>query len=237
MVQDTRRERRRDARRTEFLAAARAVAEADGLGALTVKGLAHRLDCAVGTMYTYFPSKGALLAALQADAIEALGAAYAAAADRLEPVLADLDPADRALARLVAFGRFVLVAERRMPEEFHLQQQLLVAAGMEPEHVAEVVPVAFALLARPQGLLADAVAHEALAAGDGFDRTVTWVAAVNGVLLLDGVQGADAGLFDTRLLADRLTLDLLAGWGADRVRLDRAAARVPLDRLQELFVP
>lgn len=237
VVQDTRRERRRDARRAEFLAAARAVAETDGLDSLTVKGLAHRLDCAVGTMYTYFPSKGALLAALQADAIEALGTAYAAAAERLEPLLAPLDPAERALARLVAFGRFVLVAEGRMPEEFHLQQQLLVATGMEAEHVAEVVPVAFGLLARPQGLLADAVAHEALAPGDAFDRTVTWVAAVNGVLLLDGVQGADAGLFDTRLLADRLTLDLLAGWGADRAVLDRAAAHVPLDRLQELFVP
>lgn len=249
----TRRDRRHDARRGEFLAAARAVAERDGLDALTIKGLAHRLDCAVGTMYTYFPSKGALLAALQADAIERLAAAYDGAADRLERLVAALSPPRRALARLVAFGRFIIVAERRMPEEFHLQQQLLAAAdGADADHVGEVVPVAFALLARPRGLLEDGVARGVLAPGESFDRTVSWVAAVNGVLTLSGIPhpGPDRpaagggergsgrlGFFDTGLLADRLTLDLLVGWGADRADLVVAADHVPLDRLEELFVP
>jgi AcrR family transcriptional regulator len=238
VVQSTRRDRRHDARRAEFLAAARAVAEQDGLDALTIKGLARRLDCAVGTMYTYFPSKGALLSALQADAIQRLAEVYDGAADRLDLLLADLDDDGRALARLVAFGRFVIVAERRMPEEFHLQQQLLAAApAADTDHLDEVVPVAFALLARPQGLLEDGVARGVLTAGESFDRTVSWVAAVNGVLVLDAIQNPDAGFFDTGLLADRLTLDLLVGWGADRAALDTAAAHVPLDRLEELFVP
>jgi len=235
---DTRRDRRRDARRSEFLAAARAVAEQDGLDALTIKGLARRLDCAVGTMYTYFPSKGALLAALQADAIERLAEVYDGAADRLEELVAGLDDDGRALARLVAFGRFILVAERRMPEEFHLQQQLLAEAGVaDDDHVDEVIPVAFALLARPQALIEAAVARGALGAGQSFDRTVSWVAAVNGVLTLEGIQHPGAGLFDTGLLADRLTMDLLVGWGADRAALEAAAAHVPLDHLLELFVP
>ena len=178
-VDTSRRDRRHDARRSQFLAAARAVAEQDGLDALTIKGLARRLDCAVGTMYTYFPSKGALLAALQADAIERLAEVYDGAAGRLEQLVADLDPDGRALARLVAFGRFIIVAERRMPEEFHLQQQLLAATGVaDVDHVDEVVPVAFALLARPQGLLEDGVARGVLAPGESFDRTVSWVAAV-----------------------------------------------------------
>ncbi|HYF46738.1 MAG TPA: helix-turn-helix domain-containing protein [Acidimicrobiales bacterium] len=238
MVQETRRDRRHDARRSEFLAAARAVAEQDGLDALTIKGLARRLDCAVGTMYTYFPSKGALLAALQADAIERLAAVYDGAADRLEARIDGLGDEGRALARLVAFGRFIIVAERRMPEEFHLQQQLLAQAGVaDTDHVDEVIPVAFALLARPQGLIEDGVARGVLAPGESFDRTVSWVAAVNGVLTLDGIQHPGAGLFDTGLLADRLTFDLLVGWGADRAALDGAADHVPLDRLEELFVP
>lgn len=235
---DTRRGRRHDARRSEFLAAARAVAEQDGVDALTIKGLARRLDCAVGTMYTYFPSKGALLAALQADAIERLAAVYDGAADRLEDLVADLADDGRALARLVAFGRFILVAERRMPEEFHLQQQLLAAAPVaDTDHIDEVIPVAFALLARPQALIEDGVARGVLAPGESFDRTVSWVAAVNGVLTLEGIQHPGAGLFDTGLLADRLTLALLVGWGADRAALDAAAAHVPLDHLLELFVP
>jgi AcrR family transcriptional regulator len=189
-------------------------------------------------MYTYFPSKGALLAALQADAIERLAEVYDGAADRLEKLVAGLDPDRRALARLVAFGRFIIVAERRMPEEFHLQQQLLAASGVaDADHVDEVVPVAFALLARPQGLLEDAVARDVLAPGQSFDRTVSWVAAVNGVLTLAGIDHPHAGWFDTGLLADRLSLDLLVGWGADRAALAVAADRVPLDRLEELFVP
>ncbi len=225
-------------RRGEFLAAARAVAEQDGLDALTIKGLARRLDCAVGTMYTYFPSKGALIAALQADAIERLAAVYDGAADRVEELLVDLADDGRALARLVAFGRFVIVAERRMPEEFHLQQQLLAAAPVaDTDHVDEVIPVALTLLARPQALLEDGVARGVLAEGQSFDRTDSWVAAVNGVLVLAGIQHPGLGWFDTGLLADRLTLDLLAGWGADRAALVAAADHVPLDRLEELFVP
>lgn len=234
----SRRDRRHDARRSQFLAAARAVAEQDGLDALTIKGLARRLDCAVGTMYTYFPSKGALLAALQADAIERLAEVYDGAAGRVEALVAGLADDERALARLVAFGRFVVVAERRMPEEFHLQQQLLVTQGVaDQDHVDEVVPVAFALLARPQALLEAAAGAGVLTGGNGFDRTVSWVAAVNGVLSLAGIRHPGAGWFDTGLLADRLTLDLLVGWGADRARLERAAVTVPLDRLEELFVP
>ncbi len=107
----------------------------------------------------------------------------------------------------------------------------------DADHVDEVIPVAFALLARPQGLIEDGVARGVLAPGESFDRTVSWVAAVNGVLTLDGIQHPGAGLFDTGLLADRLTLDLLVGWGADRAALTAAADHVPLDRLLELFVP
>lgn len=233
-----RRARRRDLRRSEFLAAARALVEAEGLDALTIKGLADRLDCAVGTMYTYFASKEALIAAVQADAIARLAEVYDGAAEALDRLLDDLDDTTRALARLVAFGRFVIVAERRMPEEFHLQQRLLAAGGaLGPSDVDQVVPVAFALLARPQGLLEDAVARGALAPGEPFDRTVSWVASVNGVLVLDAIAHPVTGLFDTGLLADRLTLDLLAGWGADRTALAAAAEHVPLDRLEELFVP
>ena len=52
-----------------------------------------------------------------------------------------------------------------MPEEFHLQQQLLATPLADDDHVDEVIPVAFALLARPQALLEDAVAPGVLGAG------------------------------------------------------------------------
>ncbi|MEL7209494.1 MAG: hypothetical protein AAGK32_14860, partial [Actinomycetota bacterium] len=141
------------------------------------------------------------------------------------------------VARLVAFGRFVVAADRVMPHDFHLQQQLLgTPVPMEAADAETVVPVAFALLARPQVLLAAAVDGGWLTGPledeHAFERAVTWVAAVNGVLTLDAIQVPAAGLFDTALMADRLTLDLIRSWGADSSVLDAAAAVVPLTTVQ-----
>ena len=228
MVQVSRVAKRHTARREEILRVARAAVEAEGLDGLTIKGLAVELDCAVGTLYTYFPSKAALVAAMQADAIRRLGAAYAAVAERLEPEVLRGSEGERPLARLVLFGRSAIASERHLPDEVHLQQRLLTTPGIfgSAEYDA-VTGVAFEVLARPQGLLAEAVAQGALRAGDAFDRTLRWIAATSGVLLLRGIQHPGAGVFDTRVLADDLTTDLLLGWGADADLLAAAAARIP----------
>lgn len=235
----TRRDDAREARRREFLAAARDLVEEHGLDALTIKGLAARLDCAVGSLYTYFASKDALVAAMQAAAIEALDDAYAAAAARLEPRLADLDEPAAAVARLVAFGRFVVAAEQHLPREFHLQQALLATPGgiTDPAEVAKVVPVAFRLLERPERLLAAAEQAGAVDAGPAFDRTITWVAALNGVLLLSRLTDPDAVGREAHVLADRLTVDLLAGWGAPRAALDAADLLLSPSLLADLLTP
>jgi AcrR family transcriptional regulator len=236
VVQTSRRARRRSARRTEILAVARRVVETEGLDGLTIKGLAGRLDCAVGTVYTYFSSKQALLAAMQADAIERLADAHDRVASRLEPVIASLDGQHRPLARLLLFGRCTVAAERHLPDEFHLQQRLLTApVGFGAEEMTLVAPVAFQLLRRPQGMLEQAVAAGALAAGDPHDRTMSWMAAINGVLLLAGIEHPHAGLFDTRLLADRLTLDLLQGWGAPPEALDLAGRELTYELIDATF--
>lgn len=63
--------------------------ETDGLDGLTIEGLAIELDCAVGTISTYFPSKGALVASMQVDAIRRLASTYERVEARLE-VMAEL---------------------------------------------------------------------------------------------------------------------------------------------------
>src|ERR1035437_2181665 len=128
MIQTSeRRERSRAARRDAFLDATRELIEEHGIEALTIKAVAERVDCAVGTLYTYFSSKSALVAALQAEAITRLGAAYSRAADRLEDDLATLaiDVDTAALARLVAFGRSIIAVGQVLPEEYRLQQRPL----------------------------------------------------------------------------------------------------------------
>lgn len=240
LERDDRLSRRRDARREEFLVAASELAAETGIEGLTMKLLAERVDCAIGTAYTYFPSKGSLVAAVQAEAIGRLADTYGRAAPGVEPMIDGLDPTGRALARLVAFGRFVVAAERVMTHDFHLQRQLLGSPmAMEPVDADSVVPIAFSLVRRPQALIVAGSAAEALDFGAddtvGFERAVTWLAAVNGVLTLDAIQAPAAGLFDTSLMADRLTLDLLKAWGATPDRLDAAAALVPLDAVVGLL--
>jgi len=237
MVQSTdRRVRSRAARRDAFLDATRDLIEEHGIEALTIKAVAARVDCAVGTLYTYFRSKGALLAALQAEAITRLGQSYDRASDRLEDDLAVLDVDTAALARLVAFGRSLVGVATVLPEEFRLQQRLLSAqTGYDEADLALVAPVAFSVLSRPERLLREAAALGVLADGDAFDRTLTWVAAVNGVLALASVEWPGGEGFDPATLADALHLDLLRAWGARPEVLAAAEAAVPRVRVTGLL--
>jgi AcrR family transcriptional regulator len=238
VVQETgRRGRARAARRDVFLDAARALVEERGIDAVTIKAVAERVDCAVGTMYTYFASKGSLLATLQAEAINRLGASYAQAAEALEGDLRPLDVDTAALARLVAFGRSFIVVGQVLPDDFRLQQRLLVADEIYDEaDIVLTAAAAFGILARPERLLREGTALGVLEQGDSFNRTITWVAALNGALTLSqirmpaGVEGIDAGP-----IADQLVLDLLRGWGADPLRLAAAADAVPRERIRELL--
>ena len=236
MIQNTdRRVKARAARRDVFLDATRALIEEHGIEALTIKAVAERVDCAVGTLYTYFPSKSSLLATVQAEAIARLGATYDRAAGLMDAHLATLalDVDTVVLARLVAFGRSTIAVGQVLPEEFRLQQRLLdTSIAYDPADLAVVTPVAFEVLARPERLLREAATLGVIDEGDAFDRTVAWVAALNGVLTLALVDlGGDAA-FDPGSLADRLHLDLLRGWGAEAGRLATAEAAVPVEQVR-----
>src|SRR5579859_1557936 len=105
-----RRVRSRGARRAAVVAAAAAAIQEHGIEAVTIKSVAERLDCAVGTIYTYFPSKGSLIAAVQIEAIDRLGAFFERCGARVEAIVVGLDVDVAALARVLAFGRSVVAA-------------------------------------------------------------------------------------------------------------------------------
>ena len=77
--------------------------------------LAADVDCAVGTAYTYFPSKSALVAELQRDAIEVLTASYL----RFRAALDGTTGADP-LTHLVGFSRFWVSTSETYPDEARL---------------------------------------------------------------------------------------------------------------------
>ncbi len=221
-----------------FLDAARALIEERGIDALTIKAVAERVDCAVGTMYTYFASKGSLLATLQAEAIDRLGVSYAQAAEALEGDLRPLDVDTAALARLVAFGRGFIAVGQVLPDDFRLQQRLLVADDeiYDEADILLTATAAFGILARPERLLREAEALGVIEPGDSFNRTITWVAALNGVLTLSQIRlPAGVEAFDLYPMVDQLLIDLLRGWGAEPWRLTAAASAVSSDRVRGLL--
>jgi len=231
-----RRTRKREARRHQLLDLAAEIVDREGVGGLTMAALAEAADYATASLYTYFPSRSALVAALQERALVVLGevgAGAAAAWDDALRVVPATAPEVAALARLCGFSDLFLAAPDRHRHEFRLQQQLLVTPGVEDAADAgAVVPVAMHVLGLPHRLLAEAAELGALRV-DGpladplgapvdasLARTFAWVLALNGALLADGLvtglpaTGAQVGT--------HVTEALLVGWGADPVHLASA---------------
>src|SRR5690348_18429680 len=102
MVQEVegRRARNRLARHAAYLGTARRLVRAEGLDALTMQRMAAELDCAVGTIYTYFPSKSALVAEVQREAIDRLTTSYLLGRAELDRSLARADAPKAAPARV-----------------------------------------------------------------------------------------------------------------------------------------
>lgn len=234
-----RRARKREARRDHLLDLALDLVDEHGVDGLTMAALAEAGDYATASLYTYFASRSALLAALQERALVVLGrVAEEGAAGWDDEVAADAGatPEIAALARLCAFSDLFLAAPVQHRREFRLQQQLLVTPGVEDAaDASNVLPFALHVLGVPQRLLAEAVEVGALRAGgpvedplgglvDGsFARTLAWVVALNGALLTDGLV---TGMPTTgAALGTQLTDALLAGWGADPAALAAARAR------------
>jgi AcrR family transcriptional regulator len=238
-----RRTRKHAARRDHLLDLAADLVERTGVDGLTMAALADAADYAQASLYTYFPSRSALLAALQQRALRTLAEV---ARDAVASWSGDEPDHLVALARLWAFSDLFLAAPEAHPREFRLQQELLVAGNAEETaDAARVVPDAMAVLAVPCDLLAAAARAGALEAPDAATdpvglpvdghllRTLAWVVALNGALLTDRLV---TGLPTTGVtLGGLLTGDLLAGWGAAADQL--AAARTLADRWRPGHTP
>jgi AcrR family transcriptional regulator len=240
-VPATKRARTRQKRQQQFLAVAAEIVSRDGLEGLTMQALASELDCAVGTAYTYFESKAALVAAVQRNAIDTLTRSLHLAQAGWDAYLDEhaRDAEEAALARLIAFGGYLRAAAVAFPNEMALLQVVLGAqqAELPEEEAASNVDVARRFLDEPRALVA-AADGAAIERGDALARTITWVASINGVLLLESLGRTDPRTFQPAALARQLTLDLLAGWGADPAALARAALHVErLAALEPLAPP
>lgn len=176
------------------------------------------LGCATGSIYRYFPSKGALIAAVQGEALAALGLSLRLGQDHLDALLTShgTDAATAALARVFAAARFWITAGATFPQEVELLRRLFTHhhAVFTDDEASPVVPAALELLALGREVLDDAVAAGALADGPNLERAIIILAGTTGVLFTDGLRRWDGDLFDGQRLADELLWDLLLAWGA-----------------------
>lgn len=232
------RERNRLARHRGYLRAALHIVFEEGLDALTMQRLATEVGAAVGSVYTYFPSKGALVAEVQREAIERLAASAVVLGADVDRA-AGGDDAVAEIAPVVAFGRFWLTAARTYPEEMQLLLLLLsdLTETVPAEDAGRVVPAAMRLLGLADARLGHAADAGALDPGDADRRTIALAAALTGCVQLAVVQRWDEDLLDP-IGTGRHVLDtLLLGWGADPGALllahdlvDRLEADAPLAR-------
>ena len=215
-------DRRREERQARFLLAARRLVTAEGIDALTVPRLARELDCAVGSLYRSFPSKGALIAELQREAAEAITQRFREVRAVVDERAVGFDDASATALRLVCLGDYILAIATVMPEQFGLLRLLISdPRGVVPDEEAyRAEPATVALFVEVFRLFEDAMAAGALDdTSEATTRTIVWLAALPQVVQIGKLARFDADLFDTTVLAHEGARALLAGWGADAALL------------------
>lgn len=223
-------EQNRRNRMQRFADASLHIVAEEGLSALTMSRLAEELDTVPSAVYRYFPSKGALITAVQCDAIERLTASYGLSRERSDARFAErgLRGGDLAVARLVLFGRWFCATAATHLEELRLLQMIMSESQHEryPEGGFEVLPVAMVLLGQAAECLDEAEAFGVLSPGQSLERVIVWAAALGGVLETDSLAPYVPELLGDGRLARNTNLDLLRGWGVPDASLVAATALV-----------
>ena len=222
-------EQNRQHRMRRFADASLHIVATEGLAALTMARLAEELDTVPSAVYRYFASKGALITAVQCDAIERLTASYGLIRTLSEDHFVELglDEADTVVARLVLFGRWFCATADTHLEELRLLQMIMSERthDLDPQGGFEVLPIAMVLLGQAAECLDAAEGIGLATAGESLERVIVWAAALGGVLETDSLARYVPELLGDGRLARRTNLDLLRGWGVPDDRLI-AATRV-----------
>jgi AcrR family transcriptional regulator len=214
---ETYRDRRRRERRQEFLDIALRIVATEGLQALVMKRITEELDCSETSIYVYFPTKGALIAEVQANALMTLARSLAVSQAELERRLDGKPEPFVALARIVGASRFWVAAETMFPREIELCRMLFGTPTevMSQDEGDPAVSPAMQLVELGRQLLEHASATGAMVPGDAYERATVILAGSAGVLLAGSLARWDARIVDSRSFADRMLTTLFLGWGAD----------------------
>jgi AcrR family transcriptional regulator len=230
-----RRSRKRRARMDGILDMAMAMLAEDGLEGFTTHALARRLDVAVGALYRYFPSKGAIIAALERRVVSELGAELADVLTAVEERLCGEDEDWAHLAPIVALAAAFRERTEARPERMRLIGRIMA----EPDHILpreegeRVIADALGLLnvlKRPFGA---AVTAGVLSEGDGILRSLLFWSGLRSVLQTFKLETFAPSVIRPTALYHGMVDSLLCGWGAESSDVVRARAEVAAWRASE----
>lgn len=199
-------------------AAERVVLESEGgVESLTVQQIASAIGMTPGALYRYFPSRDAIIAAVQRKVISALGRAITQATAGV------LEGEDSEIVRLFAVAFALLAFAREQPLLYGLLSRMLAVPHplVSDIEAAEVLPEALAALASVQALFTEARQRKALGEGDDRARLAAWWATVHGAIQLDKLARFSKDARAEHIAATALTA-MAIGWGASSESVARA---------------
>ena len=223
--------RRRDDKTTAVLDVAMDLVAREGLEGVTLQRVAQRLGIVTTAIYRYFPSKDALLAALQRRAVADVHAHLVEEIAVAAKGVSRIAPEVGALAKVVHAARTYLALSQTRPETFRL---LAVLIGdprilIADDDARETVPLVTALLSDMGRLLSEAESVGALEPGDALARTLCLWATLHGLSQLEKLRRVAPHAPAATVLGDASITSVLRGFGATPAHLSRA--RRALDRL------
>lgn len=215
----TPRQQKREVTFERIIVAAMRALSKGGLDSLTMQTLAEGLGFAVGALYRYFPSKDALMVAVQRRIIETIHHELAAALTRADAHVAksaDLNPRRAALLRLWVAAQVYESMAKERPTEFGLLSMTLGDPRqlVKDDDAGQLVPSMAELFGQVGGLFASGVEAGALSPGDPARRTLVLWTSVQGALQLRKLERFPLGALDASALLVEAVSTLLIGWGA-----------------------
>lgn len=215
----------RQRRRREYVDTAIRMVLNGGLESLTMQALAREMDAAVGTAYTYFASKSALVAELEVIALQRTLWAFEDVLPRWLDELGSLDDRSDAEARLLALGDFGVRAPVEISDEYRLQQLVLTDGGRAviPADQEVVLEAASDWSKVFASSVTGGVETGAIEAGAA-ERHAVLGGLISGLALYRNLPN-HAGL-DVAAITRATLVDVLVSWGGDRDRLSSLSAKL-----------
>lgn len=197
-----------------------------GIEGLTLQKLAKSLGYVATAVYRYFPSKDALVAALQRTAIERIQKQFSAEL-AIRTATSSASPS-RDLASLVAAAEIYLELPETQPKSFYLVAILLgdPQIHLSVEESLRTAPTLHALLQSMVALFAAAQESGALEPGSPEERTLAFWASLHGATCLEKARRVVPLVPPSKYIGMVTANALLRGWGASPAALSAATRAI-----------